>query len=214
MGPTQTERRVEQRARNLALPPQSASRILGEAKARLKDRKKRKKTIYIAGHNIRTLRLAEHLTTLENELEKIKWDVIGLCETRQAGEAVTILKSGYLLFQKNSDVNEHIGDVALMVNKKIKYLIIKTRAVSESASTDEEYDQFLEDLTTAKNAERTKYSIVTGDFNSKIGKKTITDPSYIGAFGLGERNHRGQTLTDFLSKEKIFCMNTFFEKHK
>ncbi|KAM0735271.1 LINE-1 retrotransposable element ORF2 protein [Formica fusca] len=54
---------------------------------------------------------------------------------------------------------------------------------------------------------------MTGDFNSKIGQKTQTDPPYIGTFGLGERNQREQEMMNFFSKEKIYCMNTFFKKH-
>ncbi|XP_070151975.1 craniofacial development protein 2-like [Polyergus mexicanus] len=202
---TNYPRRVELKSQNLALSRQSASRILGEAKARLIGKKKtNNKTLYIAGYNIRTMRLEEHLSMLEEELNKIKWDVIGL--TRLKGETVTTLESGHVLFQKNSDVNAHVGGVALL---QVQY----SGNTPTSASTDEEHEKFLENLTTAKSAEKTRFTIMTGDFNSKIGQKTQTDPPYIGTFGLGERNQRGQEMMNFFSKEKIYCMNTFFKKH-
>lgn len=212
----------------------------GGGKLSIDDKKRRSKleeTLYVGTYNIRTMRLDEHLSGLEHELQNIKWDVIGISETRLSGEAVTILKSGHLLFQKNSDTNSHIGGVALLVHKKKKHLVTKTRAVSNrviyvmirinamfsiqiiqayaptSASSDEEIEQFYEDLTTAKNAGKTKICVIIGDFNAKVGAKVPTDPSFIGKFGLGARNQRGQTMIDFLNKERLYCMNTFYKKH-
>ncbi|XP_070162480.1 craniofacial development protein 2-like [Polyergus mexicanus] len=100
----------------------------------------------------------------------------------------------------------------MKLNSKCNTQLIQAYAPM-SASTDEEHEKFLEDLTTAKSAEKTRFTIMTGDFNSKIGQKTQTDPPYIGIFGLGEQNQRGQEMMNFLSKEKINCMNTFFKKH-
>ncbi|XP_071577202.1 craniofacial development protein 2-like [Temnothorax nylanderi] len=183
------------------------------------------------------MRLEEHLVNLENELKNVKWDVLGISETRLSGEAVTIMKSGHMLLQRNSDINLHISGVALLIHKKIKHLVTKTKAILDrviyvvlrlnnkcsmqiiqayaptSTSTDEDIEQFYEDLTAAKIAEKTKFTIITGDFNAKIGSRTPADPPYIGAFVLGMRNPRKQAMMDFLSKEKIYCLNTFFKKH-
>lgn len=196
-----------------------------------------KKTIHIASYNIRTMRSEEHLTNLEQELQNIKWNVLGISETRLSGEAANILKSGHLLFQRNSNENAHIGGVALMIHKRMKHLITKTKAISDrviyitlkinskhnmqiiqayaptSASTDEENEAFYEDLTAAKNTEKAKFTIIIGDFNARVGAGTDADMSYVAAFGLGKRNRRGQAMVDFLNKEKIYCLNTFFEKH-
>lgn len=97
-----------------------------------------------------------------------------------------------------------------MIHRRMKHFITKTRALSErviyamlkidnrcsiqithstSALIDEESELFYEDLTAAKNAEKTKFTIIIGDFNAKIGAKT--DLSYVGTFSLGERNGRG-----------------------
>lgn len=40
----------------------------------------------------------------------------------------------------------------------------------------------------------------------------MADPPNIGDFGLGTRNNRGQIMLNFLNKEQMYCMNTFFEK--
>ncbi|XP_071635060.1 craniofacial development protein 2-like [Temnothorax longispinosus] len=180
------------------------------------------------------MRSEEHLINLEKELQNIKWDVLGISEMRLSGEAVTILKSGHLLFQRNSNENSHIGGVAFMIHKRMmKHFITKTRAISDrviyitlkinmqiiqaytptSASTDEENETLYEDLTAAKNTEKAKFIIIIGDFNARVGARAATNLSYVGAFGLGERYRRGQAMVDFLSKEKIYCLITFFEKH-
>ncbi|XP_070152510.1 craniofacial development protein 2-like [Polyergus mexicanus] len=195
-----------------------------------------KKMVYIASYNIRTMRSEEHLTNLEKELQNIKWDILGISETRLSGEAVTILKLGHLLFQRNSNENAHIGGVTLMIHKRMKHLVTKTKMISDrviyiifkinskynmqiiqayaptSASTNEENEAFYEGLTAAKNTEKAKFTIIIGDFNAKVGAKAATDLSCVGAFGLGKRNRRGQAMVDFLNKEGIYCLNTFFEK--
>lgn len=127
--------------------------------------------------------------------------------------------------------------MALLIHSKLKHLITKTRAISDrviyvmlklnsrysiqiiqayaptSASADEDTEQFYEDLTTAKISEKAKFTIMMGDFNAKIGPKTPADSPSIGAFGLGARNPRGQTMIDFLNRKKMYCLNTFFKKH-
>lgn len=41
----------------------------------------------------------EHLESLENDLQNIKWDVIGISEIRRKGDVNMILKSDNILFQ-------------------------------------------------------------------------------------------------------------------
>lgn len=192
--------------------------------------------IYIATYNIRTMRTENHLEELEQELEAIKWDIIGICETRLKGEKKTTLKSGHVLYENNSEINQGIGGVALIVNRKIKHEVVKYHAISNrviylvlklnnkyqvqvihcyaptSSADDESIEQLYEDITSAKNMEKTYYTIITGDFNAKIGKRHPQDTEYVGNFGLGTRNERGETLTNYLNTEKLFCLNTFFKK--
>lgn len=197
---------------------------------------RRKKCLYLATYNIRTMRLEEHLESLEKELRSIKWDVVGISETRIGGEASSILKSGHLLYQKNQEINHHIGGTAIIIHRRIRHLVTKTRAISDrviyimiqlnkmhsvqiiqayaptSKSPEEECEQFYEDISVAMNSERTKAKIILGDFNAKLGQRNVSDPHNIGNFGLGERNHRGQIMLDFLCRENLYSLNTFFKK--
>lgn len=75
-------------------------------------------------------------------------------------------------------------------------------------------ETFLEDLTRAINSSNAHFRVISGDFNAKIGQKIASDPNFIGNFGLGTRNHRGDMFVDFLNKENLFCLNTLFKKHK
>jgi hypothetical protein len=50
-----------------------------------------------------------------------------------------------------------------------------------------------------------------GDFNAKLGRRG-DDELRVGQFGCGPRNPRGQRLADFLEKEELFMMNSFFKK--
>ena len=192
----------------------------------------------IATYNIRTMRTQEHLEELEEELKTIKWDVLGLCETRSPGEKCTTLKSGHTLFQKNSEENSHLGGIALLINKKFPYEITKYCAISNRVmyivcrlnkryslqmihgyaptanSEEEEAETFYEDLITARRQEKAQFVIITGDFNAKIGKKEQGDTQYIGHFGLGDRNERGEMLYRYINNENLFCLNTLFKKPK
>ena len=44
--------------------------------------------LHLATYNVRTLSDECHLVSLENEIEKIKWDIIGISEMRRPGENV------------------------------------------------------------------------------------------------------------------------------
>ncbi|KAK4873278.1 hypothetical protein RN001_015307 [Aquatica leii] len=142
------------------------------------------KRLFIATYNIRTLRTEEHLEELERKLQHIKWDIIGVSETRLLGENKTSLISGHILYQKNSDVNHHIGGVGFMVNKKIKHAAFKYHLMSErviyiiirlnnrynmqiinvyaptSSSENEKLEQVYKDIATVKQREKTHLSIV------------------------------------------------------
>ncbi|PZC75537.1 hypothetical protein B5X24_HaOG205964 [Helicoverpa armigera] len=54
-------------------------------------------------HNIRTLRTDERICELEEELSKLRWNIIWLCEVRREGEDTVTLKSGNLLYYREGD---------------------------------------------------------------------------------------------------------------
>ena len=54
--------------------------------------------------------------------------------------------------------------------------------------------------------------IVMGDFNARVGEGS--DGKMIGKCGLGKRNDRGQTLSDFCKKYQLVVTNTLFQQEK
>lgn len=192
--------------------------------------------LHIITYNIRTMKSAERLVELEEELTHIKWDIVGLCETRLPEEKCTTLKTGHILYQNNGEEDTHLGGVAILVHRKIKHLITKMRAISPrviyvilkiskrynlqiiqvyaptSASENDEVEQLYEDISLAQRSEKTQFTIVMGDFNAKIGNINKDNIPNRGNFGLGSPNERGDMLINYLQNENMYCMNTFFKK--
>lgn len=59
----------------------------------------------------------------------------------------------------------------------------------------------------------TLVKIILGDFNAKIGVKAPKEPSFIGNFGFGMRHHREDMMLNFLNKEHLYRVNTFYKKN-
>lgn len=50
-----------------------------------------------------------------------------------------------------------------------------------------------------------------GYFNAKVGLRNNRENS-MGKFGIGKRNERGDRLVDFAITQRLYIMNTFFQK--
>ena len=76
-------------------------------------------------------------------------------------------------------------------------------------------EQFYGDIERAMADSDSKYKIITGDFNAKIRTKTKEeDFKSMGAFGIGERNERGDRLIEFAEEQNLIIVNTLFQKQK
>ena len=80
-----------------------------------------------------------------------------------------------------------------------------------SSAEDEEVEQFYDDIERAMAESDFKYKIITGDFNPKIGTKTKEDFKSMGAFGIGERNERGDCLIEFAKEHKLIIANALLQ---
>ena len=193
-----------------------------------------KRTLHLATYNTRTLRTDEKIKELEEEVGKLKWNIIGLSEVRRQGEDTVILKSGNLFYHREG---EHLsqGGIGFLVHRslvnnvtqvesvsaRVAYLILriseryslKVIQVYAPTSThpDDEVEAMYEDVSRAIHASKTHFTVVMGDFNARLGKRD-GDEQKVGPFGFGQRNHRGHMLADFLEKENLFMMNSFFKK--
>lgn len=195
----------------------------------------KERQMHIASYNARTLLSDQKMMELEEELKTIKWDIVGLSEIRRRGEDQITLKSGHLFhFRGEEDTSN--GGVGFIIHRKHTQNIIKIDSISPriiylvlkintryslkiiqtyaptTTHSDEETENFYEDLETALHATPTYYTILTGDFNAKMGFKQDHAETAMGKYGYGERNERGQRLLNFLHQENLHVMNSFFDK--
>lgn len=187
----------------------------------------------IATLNVRTLLGEERFVELEEALINIKADILGLSETRREGNDLIETPSGKLLSitggtngqrgtgflfseRVKQNVNEVIGISDRITLAKLKFNNTSMTIVQVYAPTlkhsDEEVDDFYEELDDVLNEHRSELNFVIGDFNSKIGKKEDNTETQIGVYGLGERNPRGDKLIQFAQGQSLKVSNTFFRK--
>ena len=80
---------------------------------------------------------------------------------------------------------------------------------------DKKVEQFYDNIERAMADSDSKYKIITGDFSAKVDSKTKQDDfKSMGAFGIGERNERGDRLIEFAEEHKLIIENTLFQKPK
>ena len=192
-----------------------------------------KTELNIATYNVRTLSEEIHLINLEAEIKNIKWDIIGISEMRKPGEKIQVLKSGHLLYnsskenkqngvgflihknlqsniEKFTTTSDRVASVTLRISKIYRLLIIQVYAPT-SRSSQEELDNFYDDIYNTLNTNKAHYNIIMGDLNAKIGQG---NEECVGKFGYGERNERGEDLINFATAHNFKIMNTFFQKSK
>ena len=189
--------------------------------------------LHLATYNVRTLSDECHLVSLENEIAKIKWDIIGISEMRRPGENVVELASQHIMFNKGNDKKQ--GGVGFLIHKKLKGNIEEFHATSNrvasvtiriskrykiriiqvyaptSVSSQEELEEFYDDLQAEMRHKKTHYNVIMGDFNAKVGKG---DEDCVGSFGYGVRNDRGDDLINFVTAHGFKIMNTYYKKKK
>ena len=202
-------------------------------------RKRKNATVNICTYNVRTLGEEDNLDRLVEEADRIDWDIIGLCETHRKGEGITIIKDGHLLYDAGKTEDQpHARGVAFLINKKIKDNISNTKKHSDriisldihinhqekitvimtyaptsrtTEQNEEELEKFYDDLDEALINVESKYKIIIGDFNAKIGKKEDDSGSiYVGPYGIGKRNDRGERLLNWAEENKMYIANTMF----
>ena len=86
--------------------------------------------LHIGTYNVRSLLSEDRLIELEEELKSIKWNIIGLAETRRRGEKIQKLESGNVLYTVGSDLKSQAG-VGFLVHKEIAKNVIEFKSASE-----------------------------------------------------------------------------------
>ncbi|XP_069980153.1 craniofacial development protein 2-like [Penaeus vannamei] len=130
------------------------------------------------------MRTESNLLALLEELSSIKWDVVRLCEVRRLGKNIVEFYG----------VSERVASVTIKLNNRYSLQIVQVYTPTCSHS-DEEIVSFYEDVHLASKRVKPYFTIIMGDCNAKIGKKT--GDTIVVNHDMGTRNERGQMLVDF-----------------
>lgn len=105
-----------------------------------------------------------------------------------------------------------MATLKLDIGKKEPLLIIQTYAPHKDYGMDE-IEKFYSEVET--HLDQPAYQkIVMGDFNAQLGPESAYH-KYLGPFtnGTWDKNEHGEMLADFADANKLYVMNTFFQKH-
>lgn len=188
----------------------------------------------IATLNTRSLRSQESLLELENALETVNWDIIGLSEVRRADEKIEEHEN-YIFYYKN--ITAGLYGVGFIVKKYLKNEIIEFSGVSDRiavlniklpghrqpTSIVQIYAPTEVAKVEAKNEFYRKLSkvmpklykniIIMGDFNGQLGKRRLNEDKILGRFTSGKRNDNGQRMINFALENNLNIMNSYYNKN-
>ena len=148
--------------------------------------------VTIGTWNVRTLRRAGRVEELIHEMDKYRWNILGLSELRWKGSGEITVDNNHKLFYSGKE-DKHEYGVGFLVNKEMvntvisctpissRIILLRVKATpfnitiiqiyaSTSAHDEQETDMFYskvqEQLDKAPNQD---IKIILGDFNAKVG---------------------------------------------
>ena len=170
-----------------------------------------------------------------SEFARVRYDVIGLSETKRRDSLVTEWENGDHIFLGSRFPNSTSAGVGFVVSKSISSRIIdvvhlsprvaklrlKARGTSISIiqvyaptadSDQEDHELFYDDVQTALRGDTSLYRVLMGDFNATIGSRLDASEVYIGHHSCDTRNPSGEQLASFLDVNRLFHVNSQFYK--
>ncbi|EYC14088.1 hypothetical protein Y032_0042g710 [Ancylostoma ceylanicum] len=165
------------------------------------------------------------------QARKIRYDVIGLTETRRHRPLNATFDTGEELFLGFCD-SRGVGGVGVLVNTNLAMNIdsfeqLTTRRLRRCRSTpavtvfiayaptssydEDEIEAFYMDLEKFYREDHTFYKVIVGDFNAKIDPRTTSEELHIGTHGL-RWNEQGERLSEFIMTTKTIHGNSQFQK--
>ena len=204
------------------------------ATAKMEKQKKKKNVFKIATWNVRTLLQHGKLENVKKEMDRLKFDILGISEMRWKGSG-RIQTDDHTVIFSGSENRSEMG-VGMIFNKKWSKKLTGFWPISErvllaklstapmpmnivqvyaptATSTDSEIEAFYDDVKTAINKCKSRdITMVIGDWNAKVGNKESC--SAVGPFGLDERNERGDRFIEWCDDHKMVISNTWFQNRK
>lgn len=188
--------------------------------------------------NVRTLFQCGKVKELTHELQRYRWDIVGLAEVRWTGFGESTTDEGHKLWFSGDEIKHERG-VAFIVRKEVAGTVISCTPVSSrlisirisarphnitiiqvyaptSEHEDEEVEEFYEELDNIiKKTPKKDILLVLGDWNATIGPDAYQQwAGTVGKFGLGNTNARGLRLLEFAQSHRLTIANTLHPHKK
>ena len=189
----------------------------------------------ICTYNARTLASEAAIEDLMMQAKKIKYDVIGLTETRRRHPLNAVYETGEELFLGTCD-SRGVGGVGVLVNSSMAKnidsfeqpttrigllrmrrcgptpaLTIFVAYAPTSSYEEEEVEAFYMDLEKFYREDHAFYKVIIGDFNANVGPRRTPEELHIGTHGL-QWEDQGERLSEFIMTTKTIHGNSQFQK--
>ena len=170
-----------------------------------------------------------------HELEKIKWDIVGLAETKVKKSQISVHEtSGHKLFFSSNEISPSNG-VGFLVNKSCVPMIEDYYSISDrrvvislkgrfsklffiqcnfptSSHPVEKVEELYEKIQTlVDRISQRDYLFIKKDFKCKV-VQLHTFLSAIGKYTLSKANSRGERRGQFCVQNNLQITNTMFQK--
>ena len=189
--------------------------------------------ITIGTWNVRTLREAGKVEELTHEMNRYRWNILGLCEMRWKNIGETSTQEGHKLYFSGRD-DTHEQGVGFLVHKDNVNCVMGCRPISSRLITirlcatpfnitiiqayapttdysDEDVEDFYEQLQEVIDQTPKKdILVVQGDWNAKVGEDAYKNwKGTCGQYCNSNSSERGLKLLEFASYNDLMLANTF-----
>ncbi|VDM57114.1 unnamed protein product [Angiostrongylus costaricensis] len=184
--------------------------------------------VTICTYNARTLAPESSMEDLLMQERMIRYDVIGLTETRRLqpfnavfetellqgtcdsrGVGVLVNASLSMNIDPFEQLTTRIGRLRLKRCGLIPALTVFAVYAPTSNYDEEEVEAFYVDLEKFYRENHTFFKVINGDFNAKIGPRRTSEERHIVTHGL-EWNEQGERLSEFTIANKTIHGNSQF----
>lgn len=181
---------------------------------------------------MKTLLSDTRITELSHAIESLKWDILGLCETRREKETIEEYPDFILYHTATQNGRNGVG---FLVKKYLKSKIISFKSCSDrvavleiqtsesstwsfvqvyaptEAYSKEDTNLFYQGLESALDSLHPRNIMLLGDFNARVGKMQKCEEMIYGKFSQGERSKHGQRLVEFALEKQFKIVNSMFK---
>ena len=177
------------------------------------------------------------LHTICDEMDRNKLEILGISETNWSDRcSFRTHKNNTVIYSGKDEGHGYSNGVAVILSRKSAKSLIGYNPISDRilkvrirakpynisliqcyartvTASDEEMEDFYSMLQESiDNTKNRDITIVTRDFNAKIGKLSNNSDIY-GIYGLGDQNERGANLLEFCSANNLAVANTLFKHY-